>query len=276
MIKHIICLLIILITVNLLGQGNAQNVMLPTNGKVEEINGEVVRGEIKYKSEKDQGKAKINSGSFYFVAKPNETYTLSIPNYELLGDSKYFKTPDTKTYQELTKNLKCRKYKVDELVFATNIFKQNSSELQPNWETQIQEFKNFYSEQNEMKYSLTVSTSDCSFKKIVKTETIQEGKKKKKITTETSAESQAKVVLEERKAKLADILKAVKLSASVFNILEENNPQIATEKADKAPKKEKKEKKGKKKDSKQETATETSSVSNLKANLRINIFKVKN
>lgn len=250
--KKIILLMFAAISVSF-AQHHAQAVTV----KVIEENGESINAIAKVIGNNKVEKPKITNGSFVFSPLAGYTYKVFIPNYIMENGSKELVIPESTTYQDIEKQLKCKKLKEGDLLFSEALFEKNSIKMEATAEQKLRNFKDFLDNQPNLVFNLVISTADCSFKPIKNKETVMEGKKKKTITKTISVVDQAKALLTERKTFFTSALQAIGLRIASFNIIEDTTVGAAKAPAKKA--------KGKK-----EVAT-----SNEIANVKFSINKIR-
>lgn len=228
--KKIILLMFAALTVSF-----AQHSVVGVSVKITEESGESINANVKLIGNNNKvEKTKITNGNFNFSPLSGYTYKVFIPNYIMENGSKEIVLPESTTYQDIEKQLKCRKLKEGDLLFSEALFEKNLIKLEANAEQKLRNFKDFLDNQPNLVFNLVISTADCNFKPIKKKETVTEGKKKKTITKTITVEEQAKALIAERKAFLTSALQAIGMRIASFNVIEDTSVAKAAAPAKKA------------------------------------------
>lgn len=250
--KKIILLILAAVSVSF-----AQHSVIGVSVKLTEESGESINATAKIIGNNKVEKTKVTNGTFSFSPLAGYTYKVFIPNYIMENGSKEIVLPESTTYQDIEKQLKCRKLKEGDVLFAEALFEKNSIKMEATAEQKLRNFKDFLDNQPNLVFNLIISTADCSFKPIKNKETVMEGKKKKTITKTISVVDQAKGLIAERKAFFTTALQAIGLRIASFNFIEDTTVSTAKAPAKKA--------KGKKE----------STQSNEVANVKFSITKIR-
>jgi|GEM_PF-2610613 len=229
--KKIILLLFTAVTVSF-----AQHSVVGVSVKLTEESGEAINANVKIIGNNKVEKTKITNGNFNFSPLSGYTYKVFIPNYIMENGSKEIVIQESSSYQDIERNLKCKKLKDGDVLFSETLFEVNSIKMEPTAEQKIRSFKDFLDNQPNLVFNLVISSADCNFKPIKKKETVMEGKKKKTKTTIITAEDQAKAMIAERRAFLTTVMQAIGLRIASFNVIEEVKLATAPAKKSKSKK----------------------------------------